>query len=152
MSVLAGALLVAALWRLRLRHRIRRQETDEAPVFARKQRFRKLASRLFGENDLDHVRTAEELRNFLQAYLYARRGISKNTSLDKSLPALANSWTAKQRDDVDAVIKGIGAALYAGKVVDMDDLKKRGRRIVAALNRGTKNSRNRQMLRSLNPT
>jgi hypothetical protein len=152
-SVLAGALLVAALWRVRLRHGIRRQETDKAPVFARKQPFRKLASRLFGENDLDHVRTAEELRNFLQTYLYARRGISKNTSLDKSLPALSKSWTEKQRDDVDAVIKGIGAALYAGKVIDMDDLKKRCRRIITALNRETKNNRkDRQRLGSLNPT
>jgi hypothetical protein len=152
-SALAGALLVAALWRVRSRHGIRRQETDKALVFARKQHFRKLASRLFGENDLDHVRTAEELRNFLQAYLYARHGISKNTSLDRSLPALSKSWTAKQRDDVNAVIKGVGAALYAGKVVDMDDLKKRCRRIMAALNRGTKSSRkDRQRLGFLNPT
>jgi hypothetical protein len=150
-SVLAGTLLVAALWRAW--HRIPRQETDKAPVFARKQRLRKLASRLFGGHDLDHVRTAEELRNFLQAYLYARRGISKNTPLDTSLPALSKSWTAKQKADVDAVIKGIGAALYAGKVVDIDDLKKRCRRIIAALNRETKNSwKDRQRLGFLNPT
>jgi hypothetical protein len=152
-SVLAGALLVAALWRLRLWHRTHRQETDEAPVLARKRRFGKLASRLLGEQNLDHVRTAEELRAFLQAYLYARRGIAKNTPLDRSLPALSKSWPAKDRDDADAVIKGIGAALYAGKVVDIDNLKKRCRRIIAALNREIKNSRkDRQRLKFLNPT
>jgi hypothetical protein len=80
------------------------------------------------EAALKQVHTAEELRNFLQAYAHDHWGAPQNASLEAIFIPLQNS--SAQRD-VEMVIKEIGAALYADKLVDMEDLKKRCRRIIA---------------------
>lgn len=153
-GVLAGVLLFAAFSGLRLWHKNNSRQTRSAPALAPAGRQRRRsAPRSVSELDFEHVRTAKELRELLQAYAHERCGISKNTSLEMSFLALSNSWAANERDDVDAVINGIGAALYAGKVVEVEDLKKRCRRIIAALNREQKNSRkDGERLRCLNPS
>jgi BatD DUF11 like domain len=150
-AILAAALSLAAFWGLKICRKITRKKAND--VLARaaaKPQGGKSAPRRVSKRDLDRARTAEELKEFLQAYAHQHRGISKNASLDESLSGLSNSWA--QRDDIAAVIHGIGAALYAGRVVDVEDLKKRCRRIIAAPNRASDNSqKSGEKLRYLNP-
>jgi len=154
MGVLAGMLLFGAFWRSKFWRKMDRQEMNSSKAnVPENQQQRKSAPRSVTERDLGNVRAAEELERFLQAYMHARCGVSKNASLEKSFQTLSNSWAAKEREDVDAVINGIGAALYAGKVVELEDLKKRCWRILAALNRESKNSRkDGEKLQCLNPS
>jgi hypothetical protein len=102
---------------------------------------------------LKQIRTAEELQRFLQDYAHVRCGSPKNAPLDMSILALSRSWPAKEREDVDAVIKAIDAAVYAGKAVEMENLTKRSLLILAALNRRAKNTRDdKERLQILNPS
>jgi hypothetical protein len=140
----AGAtFLFAAFLGRGARHRKRRQETNNpslsVPV---KWRRRKSAPGAIANGELKRVRTVKELQSFLRSYAHARSGISKNVSLDRSIFALSSSWTASEIADVDAVIKGIDTALYAGGATEVEDLKIRCSRIITALNRKAKNGRN----------
>lgn len=152
-AVLGSVLLFAAFWGARLWHKRERRKIGSvvagAPAIPQQ---RKSAPRRYAGRNLEHVRTAEDLREVLQAHVHERRGISKNTSLEISLSALSRSWAGPDRDDVDVVVKGIGAALYGGKAVDMEDLKKRARRIMAALKKEPRGSElGGKKLQDLNP-
>jgi hypothetical protein len=153
-AVLAGVMFFAAFWGLRLRRKIGHQRTKDKRVLAGpKPQSGILAPRPVTKWDLDKVRTVEELKNFLRAYLHERHGLSRNASLEKSFTALSNSWAEREKGDVEAVINGIGTALYAGGVVEVEDLKKSSRRILAALNRKSNNRRkDQEKLRCLNPS
>jgi hypothetical protein len=110
------------------------------------------ASGMSSGGTLKDVQTAEELKIFLQAYAHRHWGTSKNASLEKILVISPDSPT-KLDDDVKALTKKIGAALYAGGTADVEDLKKRSRRVIKALGARAKGSReNREDLSILNPS
>jgi hypothetical protein len=101
---------------------------------------------------LKDVRTAEELKIFLQSYAHRQWSTRKNASLE-TIFSLSPDSPTKLEDDVEALIQGIGAALYAGGTADMDDLKKRSRRVIKALGARARSGReNREGLSVLNPS
>jgi hypothetical protein len=101
---------------------------------------------------LKDVQTAEELKIFLQTYAHRHWGTRKNASLE-TIFSLSPDSPTKLEDDVKALIRGIGAALYAGGTADMDDLKKRSRRVIKALGARARSGReNREGLSVLNPS
>lgn len=153
-AILVGALSFAAVWAVRYwQQREGRRIGNvlvDTPAIPRQ---RKRASTPHAGRKLEHVRRAGELREFLQAYLYERYGISKNVSLEISFWMLSCSWIGREREDVDALIKELGAALYGGKDVDVEDLKRRSRRVIALLKRRSKGGQaGGKKLRDLNPS
>lgn len=101
---------------------------------------------------LKDVQTPEELKIFLQAYSHRHWGTPKNASLERIFSISPDSRT-KLDDDVEALTKKIGAALYAGDTADVEDLKKRSRRVIKALGARAESSRgNREELSILNPS
>jgi hypothetical protein len=123
-SVLAALLLLFAFRWLRLQRKASHSRAV-APVVAVEM---KRSEKPIAKGALKHVRTAEELTGFLQAYAHEHWGVSKNASLETIFAPVRNS---PAQQDIEIVIEGIGAALYAGKSVDMENLKRRCRRIVA---------------------
>jgi len=153
-AVLAGILLLAGIWGLRLQRKIAYRRAFAEQASARKKPQPGVsAPRPVAKWNLDQVRTVEELKNFLQAYVHERYGLSKNASLEKAFSALSTSWAGQEKKELEAVINGIGTALYAGKAVEVEDLKKSSRRVIAALNRKSNNRRKgREKLGYLNPS
>lgn len=102
---------------------------------------------------LKQIRTLEELRDFLRDYGREWLGKPANASLDEIFSELLNSWNGQDRANVAAVIKDINAALYAGRPVDIEDIKNRCRRIIASRRKQATGSRERsQKLPALNPS
>jgi hypothetical protein len=147
-------LLLAGIWGLRLQRKIAYRRASAEQASARKKPQPGVsASRPVAKWNLDQVRTVEELKNFLQAYVHERYGLSKNASLEKAFSAISTSWAGQEKKELEAVINGIGRALYAGKAVEVEDLKKSSRRVIAALNRKSNNRRKgREKLGYLNPS
>ncbi|HEY5238433.1 MAG TPA: BatD family protein [Rhizomicrobium sp.] len=102
------------------------------------------------EAALKQVHTAEELKSFLQAYAHDHWGVSQNASLEI---IFAPQRKLRARPDIEIVIKEIGAALYANKPVDVEDLKKRCRRIIAVQRKRARGPRKgAEKLPLLNPS
>jgi hypothetical protein len=101
---------------------------------------------------LKHVREPEELKAFLQAYAHEHWGTARNASLEKIFATRKGSGTGNERDDIDALVEGISAALYAGRPVDIEDLKKRCQRLIMASKKWrTGRHKANHQLASLNP-
>jgi hypothetical protein len=101
---------------------------------------------------LKHVRAPEELKLFFQSYAHQHWGLSRNASLEKIFAARGAPSTGREKDDIDAIIKGISGALYAGRPVDIEDLKTRSQRVIAASKKSRAGHRKAsQTLAGLNP-
>jgi hypothetical protein len=101
---------------------------------------------------LKHVREPEELKTFLQSYAHEHWGVAKNASLERIFATRRVSGSASEIGDIDTFVEGISAALYAGKLADIEDLKKQCRRaMTASKKRRTGRHRGNQQLASLNP-
>jgi hypothetical protein len=102
--------------------------------------------------ELKHVREPDELKTFLQDYAHEHWGIARNLSLERMFATCKISRTESQREDIDAFVRDVSAALYAGRKFEIEDLKKRCRRIIMASNRQRIGARNgHQKLPCLNP-
>jgi hypothetical protein len=152
-GILIAALLFTVFQGLNSQRKIFRLWPDAWTVTAAERGPEKSTPGAASEGRLGHVRTAEELKNFLQAYAHRYCGTSRNASLESIFSILPVSHAGRQRDDAEAVIMGIGAALYAGKIVEIEGLKKRSRRLIAALRGGARNNRkSEEKLGRLNPS
>jgi hypothetical protein len=101
---------------------------------------------------LKHVRAPEDLKLFFQSYAHQHWGLARNASLEKIFAARGAPSSGREKDDIDAIIKGISAALYAGKPVDMEDLKTRCQRVITASKKSRARHRKAgQTLAGLNP-
>ncbi len=151
-SVVIAALLFGAFrWGEPKRKILRLKETAFAAIKVRTGPPN-VTSGMFSGGALKDVQTAEELKIFLQAYAHRHWGTPKNALLEKIFSISPDS-RAKPDDDVKALTEKIDAALYAGGTADVEDLKKRFRRIIKAPRTRAKNSReNREELSILNPS
>jgi len=110
----------------------------------------KRAEKPIAEGALKRVRTAEELKDFLQAYAYEHWCAPKNASLETIFFPLRNSRAGQ---DIETVAREIGAALYASKAVDLEDLKTRCRRIITVQRKHARgNQKGGEKLPLLNPS
>jgi hypothetical protein len=148
-SVVIAALLFGAIrWGEPQRTILRFKEA----VFAAKKVQTGPPNAMSSGGALNDVQTAEELKIFLQAHAHRHWGTPKNASLEKIFSVSPDSRT-KLDDDMQALTQKIGAALYAGGTADVDDLKKRSRRVLKALKgRGKSSRENREGLSVLNPS
>jgi hypothetical protein len=151
-SVVIAALLFGAFrWGEPKRRLLRFKEAAFAAIKI-KTELPNAASGMSSGAILRDVRTAEELKIFLQAHAHRHWGAPKNASLEMIFSLSANSPT-KLDDDVKALIQKINAALYAGDTADVEDLKKRSRRVIKALGaRAKRGNGNREELPILNPS
>jgi hypothetical protein len=102
---------------------------------------------------LKKIRTAEELRDVLRAYGRERLGKPASASLEEIFLPPPKWWKGQDRTDIPAIVTDINAALYGGKPANIDDLKKRCRRILTALKSGPGRTRNSaEQLPRLNPS
>jgi hypothetical protein len=148
LAILATGLLWAIFWGLKRWRKSNRAGTRTAFTAQTAARGTP-AARLLSVRTLKNIRTTAELKRFLQAYAHDHWGASRNAPLESTFPAVAGSG----RDDVEAVIKGIAAELYAGKPADMEDLKKRCSRILVATRKEARIRRRRlEKLGCLNPS
>ena len=140
------------LWR-GWRNRIKaRAHSHGSIVPMSKPRPQKSRSGSVAAAELKHIRAPEELQKFLQNYAHQHWGTTRNASLERIFAALTMSGVENVGEDADALSKGISAALYAGRAADMEDLKRRCRRIIAASKRKRSGSRKtHQKLACLNP-
>ncbi|MDB5741252.1 MAG: hypothetical protein JWP16_2292 [Alphaproteobacteria bacterium] len=141
--VLASLGLVGAvrLWRTGRRRRHRAFSPD------RKNPLRGSA----GLDALKQVRTAEDLKAFLQAYAQQQLGIPANTPLESMFPRLALS--PKLDEDAQILVRALTGALYAGRTADIEDLKLRTWRLLTGLKRQTVSRRpGGDKLPGLNPS
>jgi hypothetical protein len=152
-GVVIAALLFGAFRWWEATHKVFRHGPTTLAVMKAKLRPQNPTSRMLSGETLEHVHTAEELKAFLQTYAYRHWGTPKNASLEKIFSISPGSRVKRERDDVEVVTKEIGAALYAGRTVDVADLKRRSRRVIKALRRGAKSARRiREELPRLNPS
>jgi hypothetical protein len=115
-------------------------------------RLRKSKPDSIGMVALKHICGPEELKTFLQCYAHEHWSTAKNASLEKIFAACKVPETGSERNDVNALIEGVSAALYAGRPADIEDLKKRCRRIIMVSNkRHTSLRKGNQKLACLNP-
>jgi hypothetical protein len=151
-SVVIAALLFGAFrWREPKRNILRFKEAVFAAMRV-KPGPPNVASGMSSGGTLKDVQTAEELKIFLQAYAHRHWGTPKNASLEMIFSISPDSRT-KLDDEVKALTKKIGAALYAGGTADVEDLKKRFGRVIKALKaRAKSNPENREELSVLNPS
>ncbi|HEY5338379.1 MAG TPA: hypothetical protein VIJ85_09265 [Rhizomicrobium sp.] len=151
LSVVIAALLFGA-W-LQMKDNIRPTWEALSAFLMVKHRPQNPALNTSPEGKLRHVRTAAELNIFLQAYAHRQWGTPKTASLEKIFSMSQGSRTPRESDDIAVVTKETGAALYANKTVDVEDLKKRSRRILRSLrNSSTRDRKSREKLSRLNPT
>ena len=149
-SVVIAALLFGAFRWGEPKRRILRFK--DAVFAAMKAQPSSVASGMSSGGALKDVQTAEELKIFLQAYAHRHWGTPKNASLEMIF-SLSPDWPTKLDDDVKALTKEISAALYAGGTADVEDLKRRSRRVLKALRPRAKSSRQyREELSILNPS
>jgi len=152
---LAGILFVALLlvfWRRRAHGNDYRLWSGRQRIVAGNSRRKKPVPGTATDDRLGQVHTPEELKLFLQAYAHRYCGTSKNAPLEHIFSALLDS-RSELANVADMVIKEIGAALYVGQTVDIETLKKRSRRLIAALRRGVRTRRRSgAKLELLNPT
>ena len=147
------SLLVITFWWLTWRQKFRFAKNSRSPVApGTTPRLRKSKLNSIGIAALKHVRGAEELKTFLQCYAHEHWGTAINASLEKIFAACKLPETGSERNDVDVLIEGVSAALYAGRPADIEDLKKRCRRIILLSNkRHTSLRKGNQKLECLNP-
>ena len=151
--VLIVGLLAIAFWWLTRRQKFGFAKNARSPAaFGAIPRLRKSKSDSIGMVAFKHVRGPEELKTFLQCYAHEHWSTAKNASLENIFAACKVPETGSERNDVDALIEGVSAALYAGRPADIEDLKKRCRRIIMASNkRYTRLRKGNQKLACLNP-
>ncbi len=102
---------------------------------------------------LNQVHTVEELKDFLRAYAHQYWGKSKYASLEEIFASAANLRNQQDRADGEAIVGGINAALYAEKAADVEDLKRRCRRVLVVMGRATHGERaDIEKLPLLNPS
>jgi len=129
-------LFAAWIWRFRLK-----------AIAARR------AKTIRAERALKKIRTIEELRDFLRDYGHEWLGKPVSASLEEIFSDLPKSWKERDKAAVATVIKDINAALYAGRPADVEDIKNRCRRIIAALrHQTTGDAKSNEQLPLLNPS
>ena len=150
---LVVSLLAITFWWLTWRQKFRFAKNVRGPVaLGVMPRLRKSKPDSTGMVALKHVRGPEELKTFLQCYAHEHWSTAKNASLEKIFAACKVPDTGSERNDVDALIEGVSAALYAGRPADIEDLKKRCRRVIMVSNkRHTSLRKGNQKLACLNP-
>lgn len=147
------SLLAITFWWLTWRQKFRLAKNVRDPVAPGVMpRLRKSKPDSTSMRALKHVRGPEELKTFLQCYAQEHWGTAKNASLEKIFARRKVPDTGGERDDVDALIEGVSAALYAGRQTDIEDLKKRCRRVIMVSNKRRISLRkDTQKLACLNP-
>jgi hypothetical protein len=156
-KILVAALIVSLLsvsvWWLTWRRKFRVAGHDRGSVPPKTMLRSKKARH--GSTDvaaLKRVREPEELKVFIQSYAHEHWGTARNSSLERIFAARKVSGTDGEKDDVDALVEGISAALYAGRSVNIEDLKKRCRHVIAVSKKKRIGRQNgNQQLVSLNP-
>jgi hypothetical protein len=145
-GLLAGCALFAIFWGLKARRQVNRPVVSE-----RRPTAVKTVSRPIRDARLETVRTVAELKSFLQRYAHENWGASKNAPLEAAFSAVPG-WE-QDSDDIRTVVREIEGTLYAGKPANMDDLKKRCLRIIAASRKeaGVRQKRP-EKLKGLNPS
>lgn len=129
-----------------------RSEATALIVMPQKRNLGEPASGSVLKGALKKVRTAEELKDFLQAYACEHWGAAKNASLETIFAALSDSLPEPENEDATVIAREIAAALYGGKAANVEDLKRRCMRVMAALGKGIRGQGRRQKLPSLNPS
>ena len=111
----------------------------------------KPALQLLSPAALSHVHTAEELREFLHTYAQQQWGIPANAPLENIFPLQPE--LPKHEQDAEFLVAALAGALYAGRAIDIEDLKTRARRLLADLKRPPRSRhRYRGKLPDLNPS
>jgi hypothetical protein len=135
LKALGTALIVSLLgiggWWLSWRRKSARKGRGTVALGAMP-RFRKAQRDTNGVVALKKVRGPEELNAFLQYYAREHWGAAKNASLEKIFAAGKVPEAGSEREDAEAIIEGVSAALYAGRPADIEDLKKRCQRVMMA--------------------
>ena len=151
--VLIVGLLSAIFWWLHWRLKISSARNGNgSPVLAAKPWSRRSRFDSQAAAALKRVRGPEELRVFLQVYAHKHWGAARNASLEGAFAARKVLRAGDEADDIDAIIEGVSAALYFGRPVDIEDLKRRCRRVIAASkSKRTSRGAGHQELTSLNP-
>jgi hypothetical protein len=128
-GALAALLAVVAGWAWHMQGQMKRMAAKKQAKPAAAPAVAQTSS-----SDIDQVKNVEELTAFLRAHAERAWNCPKNASVEAifaTLPAArrANETVAA---DIAAVVTGVSGALYAGKPAEIEDLKARCRRILAA--------------------
>ena len=151
-GMLGCALLYALFRKLKPDRRAGGSEAGTPAVISKKRELEGSASGPVLKGRLKKVRTAEDLRDFLQAYAYEHWGTAKNAPLEAIFAALSDSLPEPEKEDTAVIAGEIAAALYGGKAANVEDLKRRCMQVMAALRKATRGQGGREKLPSLNPS
>ena len=99
---------------------------------------------------LKQVRTPQELSEFLRAYAQQHWGAANNMPLERIFRE--QPQLLKDREDAQTILAALTGALYAGKPVDIEDLKMRTGRLLKAVKRQPASRRSGDKLPGLNPS
>ena len=152
-AFLGIALFSLAVWALSLQRKVNRQDAEtDTENTSRKET--KAMPQPSTDIEWDNIRTAEDLNRSLLAYAHDHWGTPRNAALEAVFAQQQEKLSSKlELADTEMIAHELSAALYAGQTIDLEAVKARCSRIIAALNKPTKTERDPpEKLPCLNPS
>ncbi|BCG63485.1 MAG: hypothetical protein methR_P1202 [Methyloprofundus sp.] len=156
-AVIAGLvaiLLFVIFWVISLQKKVTRLaevRTDEQSDETLKKKVLKPTATI-NKQGLDTIKTASELQKYIQNYALEHWDAPKNTPLEEIFQRV-KQHSPELKDDIDQVVNPLVAALYAGKEVDLSNVKKHCAIIIQTLQKKQKSTKDEaQILPELNPS
>jgi hypothetical protein len=102
--------------------------------------------------DIASAKSAQELGSYLRDYAHIHWGTSKNATLEAILSSMV-SQAKLQKESAETFTKAMASALYAGKEVDLEQLKKQCSAMIGSVRKaGNDNVKTPEKLPKLNPS
>ena len=131
MAVMVVIVLCALFWALSLQRKINRLVAVREPVAEKKEAVAPKKEPA-GFAGADKAATAEDLKNYLQAYAHDHWGTPANAPLEKVFAAATGQRPALGGAEAQSLVRDLAGAVYAGKAADLEDLKKRCKLVLQA--------------------
>jgi hypothetical protein len=149
-GVLMLVIVAVALWAINLQRKVNRQN-GKVDAQAKNENIKPKPP---ADIKWDQIRTAEDLHHELLAYAHDHWGMSQNATLEAAFAQqrlrLSN---APEQNEIETISRQLTAALYAGKPIDLEDIKTKCRHMIASLNKPEKDKKDSsEKLPHLNPS
>jgi hypothetical protein len=149
-TLLVLVIISIALWAINLQRKINRQNGK----IDAEDRTEPMKPKPPADIKWDQIRTVEDLNRDLLAYAHHHWGTAQNATLETALePQKLKPSNAPEQTEIETIIREMSAALYAGKSIDLEDIKAKCRKMIASLNNPQKDKKNSfEKLPHLNPS
>jgi hypothetical protein len=151
-GVLFLMLLSAVFWAIRLQRRVSSLSESKESNTIRREPEIAIVSPCLPIRDITSAKSAQELNSYLRDYAHEHWGTAKNATLEGIFSNMVSQGRL-QKESTEPFAKAMVAALYAGKEVDLPQLKKQCSAIIDSVRKaGNDNMKAPEKLPKLNPS